>query len=110
MRPGFLETEMITGQSPRVKWRRNAEGQSRSIDEAVAIAKKFGVPIPDDAEFFLDEFGWLKHEITARGPRITKPTGGTVLWADHININGKVPFLIRSDIMNSDEAIVAVFA
>jgi hypothetical protein len=60
---------------------------------------------------FIDEIGELGPTITAPAPRVTKPVRGRVAWSDLVNDKtGKVPIIIRSDILESDEAIVAVFA
>jgi hypothetical protein len=41
---------------------------------------------------------------------VTKAAGGSVAWSDFLHdLTGQVPFIVRRDIMNSDEAIVAVF-
>jgi hypothetical protein len=101
---------VITGHSPRIKWRKNPAGQRRTIQEAIGIAKGLGIQVPADVEFFVDEWGWLSEDTTARGPKITKVAGGIVGWSDHLNTNGKVPFIIHPRILDSDEAIVAVFA
>ncbi|MGD0896341.1 MAG: hypothetical protein ABR915_00810 [Thermoguttaceae bacterium] len=100
---------MISGRSPRQQWRANLDGRARSVGEAVRIARSFGVSIPDDVTFFVDELGWLDERTTARGPRVTKPSGALVGWSDMLNIAGRVPFIVRPDILRSDEAIVAVF-
>src|SRR5207245_1591695 len=48
--------------------------------------------------------------MTARGPRVTKLAGAIVYWSDMVNsLTGKVPFLVRPDVLKSDDAIVAVF-
>src|SRR5437764_82504 len=102
---------MIAGQFPSREWPANPERQARSIEEAVAIAKRFGVQIPDDVAFVVDEYGDLGADTTARGPRVTKPAGATVHGTDLVHDKtGKVPFRIRPDILQSDEAIIAVFA
>ncbi len=102
---------MISGQSPGHQWQRNAGGETRTIEEAIAIAKRFGVKIPADVDFFVDEWGELGGDITARGPQVTKPAGALVSWSDLVHdLTGKVPFRIRPDILESDDAIVAVFA
>src|SRR5437667_3284782 len=101
---------MIAGQRPRMDWRPNQDGQARTIDQAVAIAKANGVRIPDDVAFFVADEGDLGADTTARGPRIDKLAGSIVLWSDLVHDRtGKVPFRIRPDILKSDEAIVAVF-
>jgi hypothetical protein len=102
---------MISGQFPRQEWRLNPDGQTRTIEEAVAIARRYGVQIPEDVAFFVDEVGDLDANTTARGPRVTKPAGMIVVWSDLVHDRtGKVPFRIRPDILRSDEAIVAVLA
>jgi hypothetical protein len=102
---------MVSGQFPRLEWRANPDGRSRTIEEAVSIAKSFGVAIPDDVAFFVDDYGLLDASTTARGPRVTKPAGSCVYWTDLVHDKtGKVPFLLRPDILASDEAIVAVIA
>ncbi len=102
---------MIAGSSPTLTWRPNPDGQARTIEEAIEVAKQNGVRIPADIAFFVDEFADLGPNITARGPNVTKPTGGQVVWSDLVHDRtGKVPFLIRPDIPRSDEAIVAVIA
>jgi hypothetical protein len=52
----------------------------------------------------------LDESITARGPKVTKPPGGIVVLDDLLNKFAEVPFIVRPDILKSDEAIVAVFA
>jgi hypothetical protein len=102
---------MITGQSPRIQWQPNPGGQIRTVDEAKDIARKHGVPIPDDVEFFADELDELNASRTACGPRIDKPAGSFIDWVDLVHDRtGKVPFRFWPDILKSDEAIVAVFA
>jgi hypothetical protein len=101
---------MIAGQSPSVEWQENPSGEKRTIDEAIEIARKYGVRIPDDVDFFEDEDDELQENMTARGPKVTKVAGSVVYWSDLVNgLTGKVPFLVRPDILRSDEAIVAVF-
>ncbi len=66
--------------------------------------------IPDDVAFFVDEFGELGPGTTAKGSRISKEAGGYVQLSDFVHPETRrVPFLIRPDILGSDEAIVAVF-
>jgi LPS O-antigen subunit length determinant protein (WzzB/FepE family) len=69
---------MVAGQFPRRRWRNNSDGQIRNLEEAVQIAKKYGVVIPDDIEFHVDESGELNNDLTARGPRVDKPMGERV--------------------------------
>jgi hypothetical protein len=102
---------MISGQFPRQQWRQNPGGQSRTVEEAIAIARRFGVQVPNDVDFFVDELGDLDETTTARGPLVSKIAGTIVTWSDLAHDQtGKVPFRTRPDILTSDEAIVAVFA
>src|SRR5208282_3213865 len=73
---------MVAGQYPKREWRDNPDGQIRTIEEAVEIAKKHGVVIPDDITFHVDESGELHKDLTARGPRVDKPSGERVYWSD----------------------------
>ena len=103
---------MIRRQFPKQEWRPNPVGQTRTIEEAIAIARRFGVQIPDDVDFFVDEFGYLDATTTARSSRLSPRTPETpVQWSDFVaSATGKVPFLIRPDVLEIDEAIVAVIA
>jgi hypothetical protein len=102
---------MIAGQSPRMQWLPNPKGEIRTVGEADAIAKKHGVPVPEDMEFFANELAELHKNRTACGPRVDKPAGSIVYWADLVHDStGKVPFRLWPGILISDEAIVAVMA
>lgn len=101
---------MIAGQSPRLQWKPNPGGAKRSIEEAVEIASRYGVRIPDDVEFVEDEEGVLPKNMTARGPIVSKHAGLPVYWSELVNsLTGRIPFRVRSDVLTSDEAIVGVF-
>lgn len=50
----------IGGQGPKVRWKKNKGGLSRTIEEAVAIARRNGVEVPEDVEFFEADPGELK--------------------------------------------------
>jgi hypothetical protein len=109
----------IGGQGPKVRWKKNQDGLKRTIDQAVAIAREYGVEVPEDVEFFEAEPGELEGSLkgffsgrrfeTARGPRVTEHEDGRIVWQDHYNKHRKVPFRIHPDVLTSDEAIVAVF-
>jgi hypothetical protein len=108
----------IGGQGPKLRWKRNQGGLKRTIEEAVAIARRHGVEIPEDVEFFEAEPGELEGSLkgyfagqrfeTARGPRVTEHEDGRIYWRNHYNKDGKVPFRIHPDVLTSDEAIIAV--
>src|SRR5271157_3685498 len=87
---------MISGQFPNRQWRPNNLGQARTVDEARAIATRFGIAVPANVDFFPDEYGFLDDNTYARGPRVTKQAGTTVLCSDLVHDKtGKVPFLFR---------------
>ena len=112
-------TFRIAGQEPKVKWSKNKRGGKRTIKRAEAIARKYGVPIPEDVVFFEAEPGELEGSWedlftdrgleTARGPDMAEHSDGYMYWDSHYNIFGKIPFLIHPEVLISDEAIVAVF-
>jgi hypothetical protein len=51
-----------------VRWKKNKGGRKRTVEEAVDIAKRNGVEIPEDVEFFEADPGDLKG--TLRGSTI----------------------------------------
>lgn len=110
-RHSFGGCTMVAGQFPTTEWRDNPDGQVRTIQEAVQIARANGVLIPDDVEFHVDETGELHKDLTARAPRVDKPSGERVYWSDMVHdLTNKVPIRVWPGILRSDEAIVAVIA
>ena len=102
---------MIAGQRPTRVWKNNPNEETRTIEEAVLIAKKHGVIIPDEVVFFADECDELHADFLACGPKVRKDALERVYWSDLVHDQTKkVPFRIWSGILKSDEAIVAVFA
>lgn len=100
---------MIAGAAPRFQWRRNSDGAVRTIEEACEIASRWGVVIPDYVHFSIDEDGYLGAETTAKTTTFEEFDGTIIRWSWFFHKRtGKIPFLIRKDIMESDEAIVAV--
>jgi hypothetical protein len=102
---------MVAGQFPTRQWKDNSDGQIRTIEEAVEIAKKYGVTIPDDIDFHIDEANELNETFTACGPRVDKLAGERVHWSDLVHDRThKVPFRLWAGLLKSDEAIVAVLS
>jgi hypothetical protein len=100
---------MIGGRVPKYEWRPNLDGKTRSIEEAYQIAQRWGVVIPDYVSFAVDKYGWLDADTTARTTTFKEPAGTMIYWSSLFHkLTGRIPFLIRRDIMGSDEAIVAV--
>lgn len=100
---------MLAGYGPTVEWRPNPDGKARTISEACEIARRWGVVIPDYVTFSVDRYGWLDEKTTATTTKFEEYDGTIVYWSWLFHKKtGKIPFLIRKDIMQSDEAIVAV--
>lgn len=100
---------MIAGQGPKYKWKPNADGKIRSMAEALNLAKQWGITIPDYVDFFIDRWNSLPADTTAKTTTFKEPAGTMIYWSCLLHKKtGKIPFLIRADIMESDEAIVAV--
>jgi hypothetical protein len=100
---------MIAAAAPRLTWRPNPEGATRTIEEACEIARRWGVAIPDYVHFAVDEYDYLDENTTARTTTFREFEGTIIDWSWFFHKKtGKIPFLIRKDILRSDEAIVAV--
>jgi hypothetical protein len=100
---------MIAGQAPKFEWRKNADGEERTISQGIELARKWGVAVPDYVSFSVDKWGRLGSDTTAKTTTFREPEGTIIywLWLFH-RLTGKIPFLVRRDIMFRDEAIVAV--
>jgi hypothetical protein len=100
---------MIEGRGPKFEWRPNPNEKPRTIEEACEIARHWGVVIPDYVSFAVDRYDWLDAETTAKTTTFKEPPGTKLYWSSLFHPRtGKIPFLIRKDILQSDEAIVAV--
>ena len=100
---------LIAGSSPRFEWRPNPEGITRTIEEACTIARQWGVVIPDYVQFSVDDYGSLDEHTTAKSTTFREFEGTIIDWSWLFHEEtGNIPFLIRKDILTSDEAIVAV--
>ncbi|HWE98104.1 MAG TPA: hypothetical protein VG269_29430 [Tepidisphaeraceae bacterium] len=97
-------------QGPALAWAKNVDG-ARSLEEAVRIARANGVEIPDDVSFHLDEDGLLPPNTSAQYYYAGNQwVGKPVRWTDfYSKFTGKIPVQILPSVLESDEAIVAVF-
>ena len=79
------------------------------FQEACEIARHWGVEIPSYVQFWIDEYDYLDEYTTAKTTTFREFEGTIIDWSWFFHkTTGKIPFLIRKDIMASDEAIVAV--
>jgi hypothetical protein len=100
---------MIAGAAPRFQWQPNPDGTIRTIEEACEIARRWGVEIPSYVQLWIDEYDYLDENTTAKTTTFREFEGTIIDWSWFFHKKtGKIPFLIRKDIMASDEAIVAV--
>lgn len=97
-------------QSPRMKWRQNPDGVVRTTEEAVELARKWGVEIDDDIAFAAWDPASLPKNTHAEyfSQRLT--SGARLSWKRFLNARGELPVKISRDILSSDEATVAVIA
>lgn len=97
-------------QSPRTwPWPANADGP-RTTEQAVALAKRHGVVIPREVVFILDEWGLCDDPaVEAFYLRWRQDQGPIITWPDFYRADGKIPVYVRARVLESDEAIVAVF-
>jgi hypothetical protein len=78
--------------------------------EAYDIARQHGVEIPDYVEFHVLPKGYpMAVNQFAKTTEFREFDGTVIQWDKFLNQRGKVPFLVKPDVMTSDEAIVAVF-
>jgi hypothetical protein len=100
---------MIAGAGPHFEWKPNPDGATRTIQEACEIARRWGVEIPSYVQFWIDEYDYLDENTTAKTTTFREFEGTIIDWSWFFHTKtGKIPFLIRKDILASDEAIVAV--
>lgn len=101
------------GQAPKTApWRTNAGGVVRSPDEALAIARAHGVVVPDDMQFFFKDPKVLKLDADTYAVYFARDLapGSTLRWTDLLNRFDNVAVRVSSEVLSSDEAIVAVIA
>jgi hypothetical protein len=109
---GPKTTKNIYGSAsiPRIKWRKNMGGVVRTRAEAIEIAKKAGVEIPDWIEINrIVGKDVLPDNVGASYAKLRSDyNGGRFSWKDFEHeITKKVPVRLNENIMDSDEAIIA---
>ncbi|WP_009964828.1 hypothetical protein [Verrucomicrobium spinosum] len=84
------------------------------MEEAIVLAKRYDVLIPDDIDFYGAEAGSLGKDINAsywawpRSEAWAKVRW--VSWKDFYNVHGKIMIQLDSSILKSDEGIVGFIA
>ncbi|MFF5294011.1 hypothetical protein [Paractinoplanes globisporus] len=97
-------------QSPTLKWVPNPGGEVRTIDQAVALARRRGVIIPEDINFVGVAQDTLPPNAFAEYAQLGRPTsaGQMISWEQFYNRFQQIPVRLSNGVLNSDEAIVAV--
>lgn len=91
----------------RLEWATNPNGEVRTIEEAIAIARANGVEIPDWVKFFARDSSDFETNTFASYGGVSKEVN-IVEW-DKLFVNGKMPVRFDRSILSSDEAIVEIF-
>lgn len=103
----------VTGaaQRPRSRpWKTNTDGP-RTVEQAVEIARSWGVVLPEDVELVLDEWGLIAEpEIDARYFRWRGELTDVIPWSAFYARSGRITLLLKKHVLESDEAIIAVLA
>jgi uncharacterized Zn-binding protein involved in type VI secretion len=96
-------------QSPKLKWNKNPGGEVRSIQEAVDIARRNGVHIPEDIRFARVRQKDLPKDAFAEYAQLgRRGSDDLVEWPEFYNRFDQIPVRVSDEILDSDEAIVAV--
>ncbi|HWU91286.1 MAG TPA: DUF4157 domain-containing protein [Kofleriaceae bacterium] len=98
-------------QTPKTyPWAKNMEGTVRTVDDVRRIALEHGVRIPQDIEIFAVRAKWLPPDTYAQYMSRDFLPGHRVNWEDFYNKYDNIAVKVSKDILDSDEAIVAVMA
>ena len=95
-------------------WVDNANGVTRTPQEAIALAEQHGVVIPEDVAIHFVESDQLLNTVGAKAeysqlPRNAANQGANdlITWDSLKNSQGKIPVRFSTDLLSSDEAAVA---
>jgi hypothetical protein len=97
-------------QTPKTyPWRKNPDGQVRTVAEARLIATEHGVHIPEDVQLVAVDSKRLPKDTFAKyfEKRSHSPSQ-MISWDEFYNHLDNIPVQLSRDILGSDEAIVAV--
>jgi hypothetical protein len=97
-------------QGPRLKWAKNPDGSIRTVDEAIEIARKNGVEMPDDILLRKVSGKFLPNNTYADYFRVTSNDPGKIIrWEDFYNKDlDQLLVRVEQSMFESDEAIVAI--
>jgi hypothetical protein len=109
-RPPAVVTVRGYAQGPRLQWAKNPDGAVRTVDEAMEIARKHGVEIPDDILVRKISGKFMRKDTYAQYLyRTGQDPHKTITWEefydrdlDHLLVR------IEESVFHSDEAIVAI--
>jgi AraC-like DNA-binding protein len=99
-----------TADTPRLTWLPNPGGEVRTIEQAVEIARRNGVHIPDDIRFVPVSASSVPGGAYADYGQLGRMWSADqmVTWEQFYNRFEQIPVRISSDVLRSDEAIVAI--
>ena len=102
-------------QRPRLAWAPNPGGLRRTPEEAIALARRWGVEIGEDVRLVWNE--------ALVDSLVGSPAKGEIVWACYFGatstarltwndflVQGRLPVKVRERVLESDESIVAVLA
>ncbi|WP_437485670.1 hypothetical protein WME75_01520 [Sorangium sp. So ce1014] len=106
MQPQTAEVWHGAAQSPRTQPWKPAHGGPRTLDEAIQIARRNSITISEDV-FFVVADDLVPPDAYALWCVVQ--AHGSMRW-ENFYARGRIPVKIRQAVLESDEAIVAVFA
>jgi hypothetical protein len=110
---GHHDTVTVHGLAQKPKtypWTKNPAGVVRTTADVKRIALEHGVEIPGDIQIFAVQGKWLPPDSFAQYMGRDFLPGQRVSWEQFYNRYDNIAVKISKDILDSDEAIVAVMA
>jgi hypothetical protein len=110
---GQHETVTVHGLAQKPKtypWTKNPDGVVRTAADVRRIALEHGVDMPEDIQIFAVQAKWLPPDSYAQYMGRDFLPGQRVSWDQFYNKYDNIAVKVSKDILDSDEAIVAVMA
>ena len=110
---GHQDTVTVHGLAQKPKtypWTKNPDGVVRTTAEVKRIALDHGVEIPADIQIFAVQGKWLPPDSYAQYLGRDFLPGQRISWSQFYNKYDNIAVKVSKDILDSDEAIVAVMA